>query len=705
MKHWSKFKPTELTVIKRKKGKHWVSQYEPIFYDSETAKETYFENIVDNNGAESQREMVRDTWVYLWACSVGSDLYYGRYIHDFFNFLKVIQSAYDISPTKPIDIYIHNLSYDISYFYWFLFHTWEDIEISSLWTTPRHCITFGLGNGFTFKCSFRMSGRSLAKWAKDLNCKYLKQEGMITYKDLLYPWSPLPHEQYKYMAYDVLTLRECYYKEAKLQGYNFSNIPLTMTGFVRKDFQRAYLKKGKYFTNSCKFAETRLNEMQYNRLLRGSAGGMTAVSIAHISRKVDCEEYRARGLPVVGIGHADFESHYPTQEVTKRQPMRPNTIKEIGDKKTISLRTLDWYESKFHNYYMVDIELKDLRINKGVTAPFLFSSKLTPDVNARVIACNGKVVQVEGVVRCCLTNFDLRIIREQYQIGGYNVLACDLYSTAYLPAYMLDTIKKYYKDKTQIKIMMETDEDPDLQLNYNLSKSKLNSVFGCTYTKPVRPDIKLNSQYNFEIDYKANTLDDYYNRRNSCLAYQWGVWCTSLARYELYTIISKVIGYEWFLYCDTDSAFYLSTPEITERINEYNRKCLEDSKKNGFFVTLDDGTIKYFHKFDFEKDHEKSQVFKALHAKCYAIETDKGLKITVAGVMKENKVEKVTREMELGDIDNLKEGTVFKICGGTRADYSTIRDYDGKYTGGGCAILDTTKQLSETLFREKGFFV
>ena len=186
MKHWTKFQPTELTVIKRKKGKHWVSQYEPLFYDSETSKETYFEDIVDDNGAESQREMVRDTWVYLWACSVGSDLYYGRYIHDFFNFLKVIQAAYDISPTKPIDIYIHNLSYDISYFYWFLFHTWEDIEISSLWTTPRHCITFGLGNGFTFKCSFRMSGRSLAKWAKDLNCKYLKQEGMITYKDLLY---------------------------------------------------------------------------------------------------------------------------------------------------------------------------------------------------------------------------------------------------------------------------------------------------------------------------------------------------------------------------------------------------------------------------------------------------------------------------------------------------------------------------------------
>ena len=680
MEDWHKFKPPELKKKGLLKNKKYIYQYEPMFFDSETSKKTF----VDASGVE----MVDDCWVYIWACSVGDRLYYGRYLHEFFEFLHVIQKAYNINKDNPIDIYIHNLSYDISYMYDLLFHYSDDIEISSLWTAFRHVISFNLGNGICFKCSYRLSGRALEKWAKDLSCGYQKQVGMIDYKLCLYPWDKLPHEQYKYLAYDVLTQKECFYKEIDLQGYTFANVPLTMTGFVRKDFQRAFMQKGKYFTNSLKFAETRLTISQYQRLLKASAGGMTAVSIRYISRKVEHPE---------GIGHVDFESHYPTQQICKRFPMKPRTIKEENDRKTLSLIDLDWYEKKFNMYYVVEIELKDIIIKKGITAPFLFSSKCVQDANAQVVACNGKIVQVFGIVKVCLTNFDLSIIREQYDITGYNILSCDVYTTAHLPAYITDTIKRYYKAKTDLKRALSASHDEDLKLNYNLSKSKLNSVFGCTFTKPVRPEISIDEHFNFKIDYNANTLDDYYSKKTSCLSYAWGVFTTSLARYELYNVIHNIVGYNNFLYCDTDSVFYLATDEIEKNIDDYNATCLSDSMKNDYSVTLDDGTKKYFHRLDREDDHRKSKTFKALHAKCYALETPEGLEITVAGVPKRG--HGTTREDELQTIDNLCDGFVFTACGGTRADYTTIREYKD-FTGGGCAILDTKKEIHEVLFRE-----
>ena len=684
MEYWKKFQKIDLVKTGFLKNRKYIYQYEPIFFDSETGKETYKD--------ELETEQVKNCWVYIWACSVGDRLYYGRYLHEFFDFLRLLRKIYGINKENCIDIYVHNLSYDISYMYDLLFNFSDDLEIRSLWTAFRHVISFDLGNGICFKCSYRLAGRSLEKWAKDLSCGYQKQVGMIDYTLTYYPWDKLPREQYKYLAYDVLTMRECYYKEIQLQGYKYTNVPLTMTGFVRKDFQRAYMKRGKYFTYSYIFAETRLNDLQYNRLLRASAGGMTAVSIRYISRKI----YHADG-----IGHVDFESHYPTQQICKRFPMNPKTIKEVGQKTKITLQMLDWYETKFNFYYVVDIELKDIKIKKGVTAPFLFKSKCIEDVNAKVISCNGKIVKVDGIVKTCLTNFDLTIIREQYDVnGGYNILACDLYTTAYLPEYITGTIKKYYKAKTDLKIKLETSDNEDLKLNYNLSKSKLNSVFGCTFTKPVRPEIAIDKNFNFSIDYKANTLDDYYKKKNSCLSYAWGCFTTSLARYELYTVIKDVVKYENFLYCDTDSAFFLASDEIERRIDEYNQKCLADSMKNDFSVTLEDGTKKYFHKLDREKDHRQSKTFKALHAKCYALETPKGLEITVAGVPKDG--HGMTREQELQTIDNLRDGFIFTTCGGTRADYSTITNYEG-YTGGGCAILDTTKEIHEVLFREKDY--
>lgn len=690
MKHWTNFIKTNLESKKKWTKDGYITQYEPIFFDSETSKKTHMET-VKNGKEEQQVEVVDDCWVYIWACSVGKDLYYGRCIHEFFDFMRLLVNVYGIDQEHCIDIQVHNLSYDISYM-WDLIFKFDDNKGHALFSDTRKIITYNMNNGFTFKCTYRMSGRSLDKWCKDLGVEHRKLVGAINYQETHYPYDKLEHDQYKYLAYDVMTLKDCYYKEISLQGYKFTNCPLTMTGFVRKMFQKAYRTKGMYYVNHKIFQSTKLNNIQYSRLLKAAAGGMTASSIRYISRKV---------FHPFGIGHIDFESHYPTQQRIHKFPMRPTTIKEDGDGKRLTFQQLKWYQKKFDCYYVVEIELKNIELKKGVTAPFLFRSKCCIDSNAKVIQCNGKLVKVQGVLKCCVTNFDLEIIRDQYKIRYYNIKACDTYETQYLPGYILDVVDKLYADKTNYKRMVKEDpHNDDLKATYNMKKAQLNSVFGCSYTKPVRPDIQINENFTYEIDYAANTLEDYYNNKNSCMMYQAGVFTTSLARFELFKIIRDVVGYENFLYCDTDSAFYLDSPSIRYRIDQYNEECEKDSHENHYQVVLDTGEIKYYHHLDYEDDSGKAKIFKSLHAKCYALQYGDGsLSITVAGVPKKT-ADGFTREEELQSIDNMVSGFTFEKCGGSRADYSTIREYSG-YSGGGCAVLDTTKTIHEILFTDE----
>ena len=77
--------------------------------------------------------------------------------------------------------------------------------------------------------------------------------------------------------------------------------------------------------------------------------------------------------------------------------------------------------------------------------------------------------------------------------------------------------------------------------------------------------------------------------------------------------------------------------------------------------------------------------------------------ITVAGVPRETNG--IKREDELQNLDNLKDGFVFRDNGGTRAVYfcHPVRDYMGIETAGGCVIMDTHKELSDCVCNEQEY--
>lgn len=688
MKYWKEIytdKP-ELKTLKTRVNKMPAIKYEPMFYDSETSKITEMVTV-----GKKTVEQVKDTWVYLWMCAVGDYIYYGRYLHEFFEMLQYIVDTYGLDAYHQIDIWIHNASYDVSYMYDLLFKFYKDNgftpdTMAQIFAKERQLICWELGElGITIKCTYRLTNRSLAKWCKDLKIKNAKKTGTKDYSAVYYPWDELPENEMIYGEYDIISMKECFYKELEIQGYNFANCPMTQTGFVRKDFQRAFNDPKKYKSNHAAFEKTKVNDEQYRRLLRAAQGGYTAVSTRYIGVKVEHE---------AGIGHLDFESHYPTNMKVRLYPQTPTTIKEEGDNKKITLQDLATYYKRGY-YFVVDIAFKNIEVKPSVTMPFMPKSKITKTDGTKVLDVNGKVIKADGEIRICCTNFDLMIYLEQYKIEGCCILACDIYTTRRLPDYILDTVDKYYALKSELKEDPEHETDEDKAMSYMISKQKVNGVFGCTYTKPVRPQIYIDDGFIFHTDYDGGALDEYYEKYNSCVAFQWGCFVTSHARFELYNVIKNVIGYKNVLYSDTDSAFYKNNEEIEKRVALYRKQCKEDAIKNEYYCVLSTGELKYYHDLSPEKDHCKSKTFKALHAKCYAMEPDGELFCTIAGVSKKSRDGKITREEELGSIDNLEVGKEFIACGGTRADYSTVREYEG-YTGGGAAILDNTKTIKNT---------
>ena len=59
-------------------------------------------------------------WVYQWAFRLCNTVVYGRTSRELVNCLYQIQSFYELNECKKLVIYVHNLSYDITYLHRFL---------------------------------------------------------------------------------------------------------------------------------------------------------------------------------------------------------------------------------------------------------------------------------------------------------------------------------------------------------------------------------------------------------------------------------------------------------------------------------------------------------------------------------------------------------------------------------------------------------
>ena len=314
---------------------------------------------------------------------------------------------------------------------------------------------------------------------------------------------------------------------------------------------------------------------------------------------------------------------------------------------------------------------------------------------------NGKLVYADEIV-IAVTEIDYKWIVKQYTFDDYRVDNMLIFKRGGIPQWLKNEIMKYFINKCTLK-----NSDPKL---YLASKGLLNAIYGMSATAIIRNEYILNSDIMLEKKQdieEEDVLENFYKSRNSFMPYQFGVYTTAHARNALMEMI-EAVGYEYFLYCDTDSVFYIENDESERRLQRYNEQIKSRAIKAGAYYS--DKIL------GVAEDEPDIRAFKVLHAKCYAMEEKQKdskyeLTVTIAGIPKasvkwDNGTPKLlSNAEELGNIDNLSDGFIFKHNGGARIIYNETEgviteNINGHITeyASSAIIENIEKEISENMF-------
>lgn len=641
-------------------------------------------------------------WLYQWAFTYKDLLVYGRKPSQLVEaFMKIIDvnNLYggDEKPKKKLVVYIHNLSYDYAYIKEWLREAFDTYTERMLATARHKLITYEI-SGLYFKCSYRLSLKGLDSWSKGLGTKHKKLVGTIDYDVIRYQDSPLNKKDWKYMFYDVIVLDEAVRKQFAIYGDDVKTVPLTSTGYPRRETKNEAEKDKK---NRYRFIDSQLSDEVYGMCRKAFAGGLTH---GNVSMEREVQEGCIR--------HRDFVSHYPSQQRCYSAPDSKFTSYFDYDETEREMSLLQLIELGKRRCILATIRIENMELRQGVTLPYAQESKFNEGKigSIKILACNGRIVKMKGVSVVTVNEHDLKWLCKQY-LFGVKILKVQSASRGKFPQYLINVIDKYFIMKSECKkIVLDLEskgidsfrfpEYVEAKLNESIAKGMLNGIYGMSATDLVRSVIYETLQGDWVDEYPADIageLHEYYGKWGSFMAYQLGVWTTSNARNQLMDFV-ELVGYENFIYADTDSIFYHSTPEIEARIEARNQELRDEGDKKGWFVEVDGKKVRYN---QFTLEHEDIVRFKYLHSKCYAYEVKKddkiSLKVTIAGVSKKGL--KGTREKELGTLDELDEFKVFTDCGGTMTSH-VFHEPTTEYVNGHLteyASCDIIKGVTKTL--------
>lgn len=659
-------------------------------------------------------------WIYQWALSYptenGRCIVYGRRPSDLATTLYKIWQVNDLDENNKLVVYCHNMSYDYTYFSQFINQQWGHIG-SILAVGPHRLISYNM-DGLEFRDSLKIAQKSLANWGKDLGIKHGKLVGEIDYNVIRYQQSPLYRKDWRYMFRDIISLDECIDKQLEIWNDNIWTIPLTNTGYVRRE-TRAEFKKDK--AAKAQFKAKELSRELYQMCRMEFAGGLTHGNRYVMDKTVRVKELIEKYGKKVTIKHRDFASHYPSQQMCGYCPSTKfvefyNREKHAAH--PISLGDLAELNKK-GNAFLATITISNLHVRPGVTLPVAQQCKFYDGKIGKIefVSDNGRILHMTGESTVTVNELDLKWLVKQYTFD-YEIYSVYVSKKGAFPGFLKNTVLRFFYEKSYYKaelkklkkagVSEDSEEYRSMHLKMMIAKGMLNSIYGMSATDPVRFSFYeqedgewKKEEYSSEV--VAEKLEKYYNGKNSFMNYEYGLWTTALARNELLEFV-ELIGYENFLYADTDSIFYISTPEIEEKIEARNAAAREKDDQNGWYTEVDGKRI-YFDQF--EDEEENIVEFRFLHSKCYAYVTDDGeLHTTIAGVSEYGRDE-VSRVKELGNIENLTPGMKFYKCGGTMTKYPKkgsdispqIIDINGYWTevGNFALICNSMKELHSAM--------
>ena len=633
----------------RKKGSGQKKQCDYIDIITAFDIETTTIETPDDSG-----EMKPHSFMYIWQFQYGQELtVIGRTWDEFKNFLELIEKALlmykrenQILEQVCVMCYVHNLAYEFQFLQG-VFHFENE---NCFFKDERKPLYIKIGN-LEIRDSLALSNMSLAKFAENTGCEIRKQSGQkFDYSKIRLPWTELTPEEIEYCIDDVIVLEEAVRRKLAGDGDTLYTVPLTSTGYVRRDCKRAISHLDSYIKSL--LPGTAL----YRMLRKAFRGGNTHANRYHT------------GKILTDVYSYDIESAYPAQQLIELFPMNP--FKEL--ERNPAIERIFKFISRGYAVLM-EVEFSNLKL-KDRYEPMPYISYGSADA-LRPTLDNGRVMRSEYVRLFC-TELDFEILLDQYEFEHINIPRAYVSLKKPLPEEYRNVIMGYYRGKTELKGTGQFYE-------YVKSKNKLNAIYGMSAQDPIHARVTLlpdgtyqKSNYETEITEK--------NLLRAPFPYQWGVWVTSYTRFQLHRAMKAVprfpSGVSRLVYIDTDSLKVVGKMDI-DALNDERRRKAESA---GATAIDSKGKTHFIGTFDNDGHYDR---FITLGAKRYAYENADGLHVTVSGVshiehehydengILTNKIEFASEELRA--LENFKEGFIWKSrAGGTTVVYNDQDDFN-----------------------------
>ena len=574
------------------------------------------------------------SFMYHWQFCLDDEVVFGRTWEEFQYLLHMLEINMNLSLKNRIVIWVHNLAFE-----WQHMRNFIEFEDGFFLEErrPAKIITKG---GIEFRCSYILSNMSLQKFCEnEKNVIHYKLDGdNYDYSKLRTPRTPLTEYEQSYCYNDVRGLCECI--RSRLEDDTLASIPLTSTGYVRRELRRNVQQNKKnrqYFLNS------RLDSHLYTLCREAFRGGDTHAN----SERADQINRNAWSY--------DIKSSYPTA-------IMEFDCYPFSAFAKMSIRT--FLNNDLTGYaLLLKVAFKNIRYDtKGkyyCGMPYIALSKCT-HFSANKIIDNGRVLFAE-FLEMTLTNIDFEIIKKEYLFDDIKIGEIWSSKGSKIAKEIRDTTMDYFRAKTLL------DGDPLHQYEYMKSKNRLNSIYGCMVMRidqtMVKWDPEAGAYYDDTPDLEK-ALNAFYNSRNNFLQYQQGLFITSFARMRLREMLWTV-GRD-AIYCDTDSI-----KGINEHASDFDKKNIELKKLAedcGAYAEDKNGNVYHLGVWECEtKDHLYDE-FKTLGAKKYVYRQGDKIKSTIAGVSKKAGAEYFKKH----GVDGLKRGAVITESGHLTAFYNDV---------------------------------
>lgn len=540
--------------------------------------------------------------VYTYTFSVNGEVTVLRTADAFLQFLKDLQDRYTSEWTgkddqrwrRMIAIYVHNLPYEFQFIRQYL--QWDSLFAIA----NARKIARAIAGRMEFRCSLMLTNKSLASVGKEVGIA--KMEGDLDYSLIRHSETPLTEAELGYIHNDVLVIDALLQK--KLEKDTMKSIPMTKTGYVRRDVRTTVIKDIDYRDS---VRDLTLTADDYRSARQAFSGGYTHANALYM------------GKVVSNVAACDLASSYPASLAQFQFPMSQFT--EVDPQ--------SFEEYRENSACLVEVAFTG--ISSRYPFPLISESKALEITDP--VVDNGRVFMAD-YVRVLITEVDFEQYLRCYEFESYEIISLNVAVKQTLPSVLLNKILGYYRDKTELKGVAGMEEE------YALSKENVNSIYGMMATDPLHESFVLeDNMLKPAVNDLTEELDRHNRSRNRFLYYPWGAWVTAYSRSVLLTTIFDMCdaGIE-VLYCDTDSIYYVESKlagEILDRANDDIRARIASNCSKldaSLFEPADPKGIK--HHIGLFEEEDTSDEFKTLGAKRYAKVIDGKLSITTAGLSK-----------------------------------------------------------------------